>query len=95
MARVRGSHHIFVKPGTNLRISIPVHGNRTLKRGLHRYLMKLAEIEEADLKEGQNGCCEVRPPANHLVRGMYQRVNLLHGLLSTPPVAPVSSFLRD
>ncbi len=57
--------------------------------------MKLAEIEEADLKEGQNGCCEVRPPANHLVRGMYQRVNLLHGLLSTPPVAPVSSFLRD
>ena len=49
LARVRGSHHIFVKPGTNVRISVPVHGNRTLKRGLQRYLMKLAEIEEADL----------------------------------------------
>ena len=26
LARVRGSHHIFVKPGTNVRISVPVHG---------------------------------------------------------------------
>ena len=49
LARVRGSHHIFTKPGTDVRSSVPVHGNRTLKRGLKKHLMKLAEIEEADM----------------------------------------------
>ena len=49
LARVRGSHHIFTRPGTDARISVPVHGNRTLKRGLQRHLMKLAGIQETDL----------------------------------------------
>ncbi len=32
--RVRGSHHILVKPGVEPRIvSVPVHGNRPLAKG--------------------------------------------------------------
>lgn len=48
LKRVRGSHHIFVKPGNPARISVPVHRG-TLKRGLQRHLMKLARIEVSEL----------------------------------------------
>jgi predicted RNA binding protein YcfA (HicA-like mRNA interferase family) len=34
LVRVTGSHHIFTRPGSNLRITVPVHGNRGLKVGL-------------------------------------------------------------
>ncbi|MCE2475515.1 MAG: type II toxin-antitoxin system HicA family toxin [Alphaproteobacteria bacterium] len=47
--RVHGSHHVYAKSGSILRISVPVHRNAPLKRGLQRYLMKLADIEESDL----------------------------------------------
>jgi predicted RNA binding protein YcfA (HicA-like mRNA interferase family) len=36
-------------PGRRERIVIPIHGNRTLKTGLLRSLMKIAELTEADL----------------------------------------------
>lgn len=49
LARIRGSHHIYTKQGTDIRISVPVHRNATLKRGLQRHLMKLASIEEREL----------------------------------------------
>ena len=49
LARVKGSHHIFVMPGRRERIVVPVHGNRPLKIGLLRALMKIAELEESDL----------------------------------------------
>ena len=48
LKRIRGSHHIFVKPGIAVRISVPVHRG-TLKRGLQRHLMKLAEIKDSEL----------------------------------------------
>ena len=48
LKRIRGSHHIFVKPGVAARISVPVHRG-TLKRGLQRHLMKLAEIKDSQL----------------------------------------------
>ncbi len=48
LKRIRGSHHIFVKPGIAARISVPVHRG-TLKRGLQRHLMKLAEIKVSEL----------------------------------------------
>jgi len=32
LARVTGSHHIFVRDGSNLRITVPVHGNHDLKQ---------------------------------------------------------------
>ena len=40
LARATGSHHIFVRPGINLRITVPVHGNHDLKSGLQRAIMK-------------------------------------------------------
>ena len=47
--RVRGSHHIYAKTGSVVRISVPVHRDTPLKRGLQQHLMKLAGIEESDL----------------------------------------------
>jgi predicted RNA binding protein YcfA (HicA-like mRNA interferase family) len=49
LARIRGSHHIFAKPGRIERISVPVHGNKPLKVGLLRSLMKMADVDESDL----------------------------------------------
>jgi len=49
LARIHGSHHIFVMAGRRERIVIPVHGNRPLKIGLLRALMKIAELTEDDL----------------------------------------------
>ncbi|MFQ5436043.1 MAG: type II toxin-antitoxin system HicA family toxin [Anaerolineae bacterium] len=49
LVRVKGSHHIYMKAGNPARISIPIHGNRSLKIGLQRHFMKLAGIEESEL----------------------------------------------
>ena len=46
LARINGSHHIYVKSGTIFRISLPIHGNKPLKAGLQKHLMKIAEINE-------------------------------------------------
>lgn len=47
--RISGSHHIYGKPGSVVRLSIPIHGNRPLKIGLMRHLAKLAEIPDNEL----------------------------------------------
>ena len=49
LARIHGSHHIFTMPDRRERIVIPIHGNRPLKIGLLRSLMKIAELSESDL----------------------------------------------
>jgi predicted RNA binding protein YcfA (HicA-like mRNA interferase family) len=49
LLRVQGSHHIYGKAGSDVRLSVPIHGNRPLKTGLLRHLMRLAGITEADL----------------------------------------------
>lgn len=49
LARVHGSHHVFVMSGRRERIVIPIHGNRPLKIGLLRSLMKIAGLAESDL----------------------------------------------
>lgn len=49
LARVTGSHHIFTKQSSNLRITVPVHSNRDLKTGLQRAIMKQAGISEIEL----------------------------------------------
>ena len=46
---VRGSHHIYCKEGHTVRLSVPIHGNSSLKLGLQKHLMKLAGIDENDL----------------------------------------------
>ena len=49
LLRIQGSHHIYGKAGSVARLSIPIHGNRPLKLGLLRHLLKTAKIEERDL----------------------------------------------
>ena len=49
LLRISGSHHIYGKSGEVARLSIPIHSNQPLKLGLQRALMKLAELEDADL----------------------------------------------
>ena len=49
LKRINGSHFIYAKTGIPVRISVPVHGDTSLKRGLQRHLMKLAGIDESDL----------------------------------------------
>jgi len=49
LLRVQSSHHIYGKRGSNVRLSVPVHGNQTLKTGLLKHLMKLADLTENDL----------------------------------------------
>jgi predicted RNA binding protein YcfA (HicA-like mRNA interferase family) len=50
LLRVSGSHHVYGKPGSAVRLSIPIHGNRLLKAGLLRHLAKLAEIPDEDFR---------------------------------------------
>jgi predicted RNA binding protein YcfA (HicA-like mRNA interferase family) len=47
--RVNGSHHIYGKAGSEVRISIPIHKNQALKTGLLRHFMKMASLTESDL----------------------------------------------
>lgn len=49
LKRINGSHHIYAKTGEASRISIPVHGNKSLKMGLQKYLIKVAGIDESEL----------------------------------------------
>lgn len=51
LLRVRGSHHIYGKPGSKVRLSVPVHGNQPLKIGLLRHLLKMAGVSD-DAPEG-------------------------------------------
>ena len=46
---INGSHYIFSKPGATIRISVPMHGNKALKFGLQKHLMKIAGIAQAEL----------------------------------------------
>jgi predicted RNA binding protein YcfA (HicA-like mRNA interferase family) len=46
LLRIAGSHHLYGKQGSVVRLSIPIHGNRPLKTGLLRHLAKLAEVED-------------------------------------------------
>jgi len=49
LLRVQGSHYIYGKEGSEVRLSVPVHGNQALKTGLLRHLMKMAGLSESDL----------------------------------------------
>jgi predicted RNA binding protein YcfA (HicA-like mRNA interferase family) len=49
LLRITGSHHIYGRTGSGVRISVPVHGNQPLKQGLLRHLLKQAGLSEDDL----------------------------------------------
>ncbi len=44
LARINGSHHIYVKDGEDAKIVVPVHGNKTVKTGLLKALLKTAGL---------------------------------------------------
>ena len=48
LLRIQGSHHIYGKAGSQIRLSIPIHKNQDLKSGLQRHLMKMAGLGEGD-----------------------------------------------
>lgn len=47
--RIKGSHHIYIKEGAPRPLPVPVHGNRTLKPGTQRSIMRAAGLTDADL----------------------------------------------
>ena len=49
LLRIKGSHHIYGRTGTEVRISIPIHGNQVIKTGLLRHFIKAAGLTEKDL----------------------------------------------
>jgi predicted RNA binding protein YcfA (HicA-like mRNA interferase family) len=49
LLRVQGSHYIYGKAGSEIRLSVPIHGNKPLKIGLLKHLMKAAGLMEDDL----------------------------------------------
>jgi predicted RNA binding protein YcfA (HicA-like mRNA interferase family) len=49
LLRVKGSHHIYGKAGTDIRISVPIHSNQAIKTGLLRHFLKVAGLKEGDL----------------------------------------------
>lgn len=49
LALINGSHHIYIKEGRLERVVIPIHGNKTLKIGLQRSLMKIIPVIEDEL----------------------------------------------
>jgi predicted RNA binding protein YcfA (HicA-like mRNA interferase family) len=50
LLRIHGSHHIYGKPGSLVRLSIPIPGNNPFKIGLLRHLIKMAGLRETDLE---------------------------------------------
>jgi predicted RNA binding protein YcfA (HicA-like mRNA interferase family) len=50
LLRIHGSHHIYGKTGSVVRLSVPTHGNKPLKVGLLKHLLKLAGLQESDLE---------------------------------------------
>lgn len=49
LLRIHGGHHIYGKMGSVVRVSVPVHGNKPLKRGLVKHLLQAADLSESEL----------------------------------------------
>ncbi len=49
LLRIHGSHHIYGKAGSIVRLSVPIHGKQPLKIVLLKHLLKMAGLQESDL----------------------------------------------
>jgi predicted RNA binding protein YcfA (HicA-like mRNA interferase family) len=49
LERIHGSHYIYNRPGAPRPIPVLVHGNKTLKSGTQRSIMREAGLTDADL----------------------------------------------
>ena len=45
VVRIRGSHHMLRKVGEQEKITVPVHGNATLKPGTEHSILKAAKLK--------------------------------------------------
>jgi len=45
LMRVQGTHHIYARPSSVVRLSVPIHGNKPLKKGLLNHLLKMGGIQ--------------------------------------------------
>lgn len=48
--RVTGSHHIFRNPATGQIVPVPIHGNKDIKKGTLRSILKMAGISFQELQ---------------------------------------------
>ncbi len=44
LVRINGSHHVYTKRGEDARIVVPVHGNKEIKVGLLKSILKTAGL---------------------------------------------------
>jgi predicted RNA binding protein YcfA (HicA-like mRNA interferase family) len=49
LQRIHSSHHIYSRPGESTILSVPVHGNKDLKTGTLRALLRAASLNPDDL----------------------------------------------
>ncbi len=49
LAMTNGSHHTYTQEGRIERVVIPIHGNKSLKIGLQKSLMKIIPVSEDEL----------------------------------------------
>lgn len=49
LSRIKGSHHVYVKPGNPRHISLPVHAGEILKPGILHKFMRDAGLRDEDL----------------------------------------------
>lgn len=49
LKRIKGSHHLYYNSETNKTVTIPVHGNRDLKKGTFYAILKHAGIDKSDI----------------------------------------------
>jgi len=49
LQRVQGSHYIYWRLGVTRPLPVPVHGNRTLRPGTQRTIMREAGLTDDDL----------------------------------------------
>ena len=51
LKRIRGSHHIYAMRGQRTILTVPVHGNRDLRIGTLKSILRTAGLTESDLVE--------------------------------------------
>jgi len=49
LQRKESSHFIYAKQGISVKISVPIHGNKPIKIGLLKHLLKQAGIKEDEI----------------------------------------------
>tara|TARA_B100000809_G_scaffold93354_1_gene91988 strand:- start:256 stop:471 length:216 start_codon:yes stop_codon:yes gene_type:complete len=49
LRRIRGSHHIYARDGHRAILTVPVNGNRDLRIGTLKSILRTAGLTESDL----------------------------------------------